>query len=172
MAVSVRFALTTLGEPISLPQDLGTHSPGGSSSEFNAYISHTGTAPITDCAWYIKLYEAGIYLGSRTAQEDFNTVIGWGDDSYPAPGGGFYLNQDFSGGFPAGSWEVFRTGYGDAVGAAIPLAIEAINLGAAVAGEIAPGGEANVRFRLDVPALFTDVGTFYIDVRFDYSSTS
>jgi hypothetical protein len=172
MTVSVRFSQSTLGEPVSLAQSLGSITPGASANVYDVYISHTGTSPITDCGIYIIPYTAGIYLGTRTAQDDFDDILVWGDVSYPALTGGLYVNQNAAGGFDVADWETFRTGHGDSLANAFPLSVNAINLGAAVAGEIASGGEAHIRIRLDVPAGCTDTGTFYFDVKLDYTATS
>lgn len=174
MTVSVRFAQTTLGEPLALPVDAEELAPGDQSSIFDFYISHTGTAKISLCKIYMLPYSSGVYHGTRTAQDDYDTVIGWGDTSYPAvSGGGFYINLNNSGGFPLADYQVFRSGCGDSLAAAIDLPAAAINLGGAVAGEIQAGGEAHVRCRLDIPAGYVgDTGVFYFDVLMYYVATS
>jgi len=174
MTVSVRFATTSLGEPLSLPQDLSEISPGGSSSVFDFYISHSGTAKISGCKFYLLPYSSGVYNGTGTAQDDYDLVIGWGDASHPAvSGGGFYINLNASGSFPLANYQVIRTGFGDTLGTAISLPASAINIGAAVAGEIQSGGEAHVRCRLDVPAAYIgSTGTFYFDLLMYYVATS
>ncbi len=172
MTVSIRFSQSTLGEPVSLAQSLGSITPGTSANVYDVYISHTGTSPITGCGIYIIPYTAGIYLGTRTAQDDIDDILAWGDASYPALTGGLYVNQNAAGGFPDASYETFRTGHGDSLANAFPLSVDAIDLGTAIAGEIAAGGEAHIRFRLDIPAAFPDTGIFYFDVKLDYTATS
>lgn len=168
MTVSVLFSETTFGTPISLPEDLGELSPGDSSDVKETYITHDGTAKIEDCKFYILPYSAGVYLGAATAQEDYDTLIGWGDAST----GGLYINMDDDGGFPPGSWQVFKTGSGDALGTAFDLPVEAISTGAAVAGEIAAGGEAHVKWRLDIPSGYGETGIGYIDTLMYFTATS
>jgi hypothetical protein len=167
MTVSVRFAQTTLGEPLSLPVDAEDLAPGDQSNVFDFYISHTGTAKISSCKLYILPYSSGVYHGTRTAQDDFDAVVGWGDASYPAvSGGGFYINFNHSGGFPL-------TDYGDSLAAAINLPAVAINIGGVVAGEIQAAGEAHIRCRIDVPAGYVgDTGVFYFDLLMYYVATS
>lgn len=173
MTVSIRYAASPGGTAYSLPESAGTLSPGDQSSVIDAYISHDGIAKITGCAIYILPYSAGIYLGAETAQDDYDLLIGWGDNSYPATSGeGLYINMNHSGGFPTGDWQVFRTGAGDSLGTAFSLPVEAISTGTAVAGEIAPAGEAHVRWRLDVPATHTATGIGYIDTLMYYSASS
>jgi hypothetical protein len=173
LSVSVRYAPTPAGSPYSLPENAGTLSPGDQSSVINTYISHDGTVKISDCAIYILPYSAGVYLGAGTAQDDYNLLIGWGDSSYPASsGGGLYVNMNHAGGFPSGDWAVFRTGVGDSIGNAITLTDTAISTGLAATGEIQAGGEAHLRWRLDVPASYTGTGIGYIDTLMYYTSTS
>ena len=173
MTTSIRYAPSPAGTPYSLPEFAGTLSPGDQSTMIDTYISHDSTTKIENCAIYILPYSAGVYLGAGTAQDDYDTIIDWGDTSYPAvSGGGLYVNMNHSGGFPAGDWEVFRTGYGDSLGNAITLPVTAISTGAAVAGEIAAGGEAHIRWRIDVPLTHTATGIGYVDTLMYYSATS
>jgi hypothetical protein len=173
LTVSIRYAPSPSGTPYSLPESVGTLSPGDQSSVVNTYISHDGSSKIEDCTIYILPYSAGVYLGAETAQDDYDLLLGWGDSSYPATsGGGLYINTDYAGGFPSSNWEVFRTGYGDSLGTAIPLPSRAISTGAAVAGEIAAAGEAHLRWRIDIPNTYTGTGIGYIDTLMYYSATS
>jgi len=174
MSVSLRFAPTSLGRPYTLPQNAGTLSPAGQSSVINTYISHDGTANITNSKFYILPYTGGVYLGATTAQDDYDSILSWGDVSYPAVlGGGLYINQNASGGFPDSSWDVFRTGHGDSLGNAITLSANAIISGSAIAGVIQPStGEAQVRWRIDIPASHSATGISYIDTTMYYEATS
>ncbi len=173
MTVSIRYSPTPAGTPYSLPESAGTLSPGDTSSVIDTYISHDGTAKIENCAIYILPYSAGVYLGAGTAQDDYDLLLGWGDVSSPATsGGGLYVNQNNTGGFPTLDWAVFLTGSGDALGTSLPLPVTAISTGAAVAGEIAAGGEAHLRWRLDVPVTHTATGIGYVDTLMYYSATS
>jgi len=173
MTVSIRISSTSFGTPYSLPEYAGTLSPGDQSSVINTYISHDGTVEITNCSFYLLPYSAGIYLGAISPQDDYDLIIGWGDNSYPAvSGGGLYINQNASGGFPSGDYEVIRTGFGDTLGTAIPLSVNSIVSGAAVAGEIASGGEAHLCWRLDPPAAYTGTGIGYVDTLMYYNATS
>ncbi len=173
MSVSIRYAPSPLGTPYSIPESFGDLSPGGTSEVINTYISHDGANKITGCSIYILPYSAGVYLGADTSQDDYDLLLGWGDTSYPATsGGGLYVNMNHIGGFPDTDSVVFKTGIGDSLGTAIDLTANSINLGAAVAGEIAAGGEAHIRWRLDVPALYAGSGIGYIDTLMYYSATS
>jgi len=173
LTVSIRYAPSPSGTPYSLPEDVGTLSPGSQSSVTDTYISHDGTVKIESCAIYILPYSAGVYLGADTAQDDYDLLLSWGDATYPATsGGGLYINMNHSGGFPTADWQVFRTGFGDSLGASIDLPATAISTGTAVAGEIAASGEAHLRWRLDVPASYTGTGIGYIDTLMYYSATS
>jgi hypothetical protein len=172
MTVSLIVATASQDSAISLPVEVGTYSPGAQSSVIDIYLRHDGTAAITNCKFYVLPY-VGVYLGTKTAQDDYDDLLSWGDDSYPAiSGGGLFINTNCSGGFPSGDYVAIRTGYGDSLGTAISLPAAAINLGTAVAGEIQPSGEAHLRFRFDIPAGETDTGTFYIDCLLSFSSSS
>ena len=173
MTVSIRYAPSPSGIPYPLPESFGTRSPGEQSDIVNTYISHDGVAKIEDCSIYILPYSAGVYLGAETSQDDYDLLLSWGDASYPATlGGVLYVNMNALGGFPDADWQVFRTGAGDSMGTAFPLPAEAITSGVAVAGEIAPLGEAHIRWRLDIPALYSGTGLGYIDTLMYYSATS
>lgn len=173
MTTSIIYSGSPGGTPYSLPESMGILSPGEQSSEVDVYISHDGAVAITNCAFYILPYSAGVYLGANSAQNDYDLIIGWGDASYPATsGGGLYVNMNHSASFPSSSWEVFYTGYGDSLANAISLPVTAISSGTAVAGQIAAGGEAHIRWRIDIPASHTDTGIGYIDNLMYYSSSS
>jgi hypothetical protein len=173
MATSIRWANTSLGDPLLLPSDFSDIAPGSDSGIVDYYISHTSTSPIYNCKFYLVPYTFGPYLGATSAQDDYDLVIGWGDDSHPATsGGGLYINTDYSNGFPTDSWKVFRSGYGDTLGNAITLPAEAINIGSPVIGQIPAAGEAHIRFRWDVPAAYASTGLIYVAVQMYYSETS
>ena len=167
MTVSVRFATTSLGDPESLPKNVGTLSPGDTSTVIDFYISHDGTAAITNCAFYVLPY-TGIYLGTESAQTDYDTVIGWGD----AATGGFYINQDYAGGFGAGNWDLIATGNGDSLANAIALSADAINIGSAIAGQIDASGEAHIEVKVVIPGTYASTGRMYLDLLMYFSATS
>lgn len=171
--VSLRIAPTASGTPFAIPEGMGTMAPGAASSALDLYISHDGVAKIEDVKLYILPYAAGVYRGTRTAQDDFDDTIDWGDTSYPAvSGGGLYLNMDHVGGFAA-DYAVFRTGYGDSLANAITLDSDSLSTGTGVDGEIPALGEAHIKLRVDIPAGYTgSAGTMYVDLLIDYTSTS
>jgi hypothetical protein len=173
MTVSIIYSASPGGTPYSLPESAGTLSPGDQSSAIETYISHDGSTKIENCSIYVLPYSAGVYLGASSAQDDYDLIIGWGDASQPATsGGGLYVNMNHSGGFPTSSWQVFYTGSGDSLANAFSLPATAISSGAAVAGEIAAGGEAHLRWRLDIPAAYGGTGIGYIDTLMYYTTTS
>ncbi len=173
MTVSIIHSRSASGYPVALPQDMGDLSPSGTSDVLDLYLSHDGAAKISNCKFYILPYSAGVYLGAGTAQDDYELVLGWGDDSQPATsGGGLYISMDHAGGFPTNSYQVFYTGSGSTLATAIQLSANAISTGAAVAGEIPPLGEAHIRLRLDVPAGYIGTGRGYVDTLMYYTSTS
>jgi hypothetical protein len=153
---------------------MGEVSPGGQTSLKEIYISHTGTQKITNCKIYIIPYSAGVYLGARTAQDDYDLIISWGDSSYPATSGeGLYINMNHSGGFPASDWQVFRTGGGDTLANAFQLPATAISSGVGSAGEIPAAGEAHIKYRVDIDAGYAGTtGLIYTDTVMYYESTS
>jgi hypothetical protein len=81
MTVSVTFSSTSGGQPESLPQYGGAVSPGQQSNVLDFYIWHDGTNYISNARFYMLPYAAGVYLGTETAQDDYDKIIGWGDDS-------------------------------------------------------------------------------------------
>lgn len=173
MSVSIRFSLTSGAEPTFLPQYAGAMADDAQSSVIDLYITHTSTAKIEDCKLYILPYSAGVYLGERSAQDDYDRVIGYGDTYYGGGAtGGLEVNMNHTGGFPAGSWQVFRTGYGDSSSNAITIPATALSVGSGADGEIDSGGEAHIQFRVSIPLGETDVGRYYVDTLMSYSLTS
>jgi hypothetical protein len=174
MTVSLNISGTSGGRPFSMPQEMATLSPGSQSPALDLYIRHTGTSKIENTKIYILPYSAGVYLGSGTAQDDFNTVIGWGDASHPATsGGGLYFNLIQDSAFPDSEWQVFRTGTGDSLANAVSLRVHSINIGSGVDGEIPALGEAHIQMRVDIPSGYSgSTGTLYVDTLFPFTSTS
>jgi len=173
MTVSVRYAPTSLGVPFSLPESMGILSPGEEGEVKDVYISHTGTNSITLCELYILPYAAGVYLGTNTAQDDYELQIEWGDAYYASSGdGGLFLNTNHVGGFPTEDWEVIRTGYGDSLGTAITLPSAALNIGSGDDGEIPAGGDAHIRWKWVIPSTYSTPGTIYWDTFLSFSATS
>ncbi len=169
MTVSMSFSTVAGagGTPISLPQSGGTISPGASSSVMDIYVYHDGANPITNVKFYMLPYSAGVYPGTRTASDDYDLVIGWGD----AATGGFYVNQNLAGGHPPGSYTVFETGVGDTLATGITLSSLAMYAGD-TSGTLEAGDYAHLKFRIDVPGAEATTGTVYFDLLFSYTATS
>jgi len=172
MTTSVKFSLSSGAQPVFLPQSVGTMSPGTQSSVLDLYITHTGTAKIENCKFYLLPYTAGVYLGTRNAQDDYDLVIGWGNAATGYSGRGLWVNMNNDGGFPTESWQVFKTNQGDTLANAIELPAAAISIGSGSAGEIPSSGEAHIRLRMDIPSDETLTGTFYVDILMYYTTTS
>lgn len=174
MTVSLNISGSSGGTPFSLPEELGTLSPGSQSAPLDLYIRHTGTSKIENTKVYILPYSAGVYLGSGTAQDDFDTVIGWGDVSGTGTSGsGLYFNLIQDASFPETEWQAFRTGHGDSLANAVSLRTHSINIGSGVDGEIPALGEAHIQVRIDIPSSYSgSTGTLYVDLLFPFTSTS
>lgn len=199
MTVSVTISTQSAGDPIEEVTDLGETAPSAASDIVNLYVRHDAAVwQITDCAFYLVRYVGSSYTGDASPDEDFSSVIGWGDTTIglnpnangvgplSSPGvtdpayGGFYLNMNhtgnISGVFPPEDWHPFRTGYGDSPENAVILSQDAINnLGSGwtpADGEIPFQGEAHVQVRWDIPVSATDAGISFIQLVMAYSYTS
>ena len=173
MTTSIRISASSLGSPYMSPKDLGTLSPGDQSSTVDTYISHSSSTDLTNCAIYLTPYAAGTYLGAASASDDFDTIIGWGDDFQPATsGGGLYVNMNHTGGFPSSDWDVFYTGHGDSSANMITISSSAISTGSGADGVIPAAGEVHLKWRLDIPATYTGTGIGYVDTVLYYVETS
>lgn len=203
MTVSVTISSTSSGNPVEEVTDFGEFGPGEASDVANLYIRHDAAVwQITDVAFYLVRYVGSQYPEDETVaagpDEDFSTVINWGDTTIglnpnangvgplSAPGitdpayGGFYLNMNHQGGvsgvLPPEDWHPFHTGYGDSPENAVILSQEAINnLGSGwtpTDGEIPFQGEAHVQVRWDIPSNAADAGISFIQLVMAYSYTS
>lgn len=199
MTVSVTISGQSASSPLAEVTDLGEFAPGNASDIVNLYIRHDAAVwQITDCAFYLVRYVGTAYTGDDSPDEDFATVIGWGDTTIaldpdangvgplPSPGvvdsnyGGFYMNMNHQGNvssvLPPEDWHPFRTGYGDSPENAVVLSQDAINnLGSGwtpTDGEIPFQGEAHIQVRWDIPVSATDAGISFVQMVMAYSYTS
>lgn len=174
MTVSVSFATSSSSDaPTSLPVYAGELSPSGSSTALDFYIQHDGTNSITDAKFYVLPYSAGVYLGTDSAQDDYDKIISWGDASGAGShsGGGVYLSMDATNSFPSSSYNQFRTGYGDTLGTAVTLDADSVDT-VTTDGTLPASAEAHIKIRVDVPSGETDSGTVYFDLLLAYTATS
>lgn len=153
MTVNIFISETANGSSLADTADLGSSSPGESSTYQDLFISHDAeVASITDCALYIYRYTGSNYEGSD-ADADITEFLGWGD----AATGGIKLVMDgweswTSGINEDGTWLTIKNGYGD-VTAPLPLLPDSIVVGSyGSIGEIPVGSIAHVQIKVDVPS--------------------
>lgn len=184
--VLVTYSSTNGGSAISSDIDGGSVGNGEVTTADTVYVRHDGDNSITSCKFYIAAINER-YLGAATADGDLSEVLGWGDGATAAAFGGFFLNLDASGGFPAGSWPSLanksvtsglktvgaacRTGVGDSASNGISLIT---NMGCSSDETIQTGTSPNVRFqcKASVPSAEDTVGLRHIKLVLSYSYTS
>jgi hypothetical protein len=174
---------TTNGGTSLTPLDLGNKANGQIAGPSTIYIRHSGSNPITQCAFYINQLSS-VYTGGATAVLDFAELKEWGDANIANDFGGIQLNQNATGSFPSSSWPtVTNKVTADGKGAVSnssqgSTSINAINLltstGASIAGEIPNGASPNVRLQLraQIPTNEAVVGIrqFELVLRFTFTS--
>jgi len=173
MSVSVNISTASLGPPVSLPVEQ-TGTPGDTLGPLSYYISHSGLDKIEGCGFYLLPYATGVYLGTKTPQDDLDEILEWGDENNAgtSPDGGLFIDMNAVGGFPGGDEILFRTGVGDSIVNAIPLSADAIITGAAFEGEIAASGEAQISLYIEIPTGEGNAGTRYVTLAMTYLATS
>lgn len=184
--VLVTFSTSNGGSAISSDVDGGSAGNGEETAADTVYIRHDGSNPITGC----KLYIASInerYSGATTADGDLLEMLGWGDKTTASAFGGFFLNLNATGSFPAGSWPtlinksvesagktvgaVCRTGVGDSASNGVSLIT---NMGCSSDETIQTGSSPDVRFqcKVSIPSAEDTVGIRHFKIVLSYSYTS
>ena len=159
--VSIIWSLTNGGPALDEPIDHGDNATVNTLGPTTLYIRHTGASPITGCQFYLAEY-SGTYSGDASATDDYNELVAWGDAAGAGTFGGFEINQNAVGDFPAASWptlanktttdllgQVIKTGFGELLANAIPLKKESYSAGG-VDEEIPIGIAPNVRVQTRV----------------------
>ena len=173
MVVSLTWSLSSGGPAAADPHDHGTIAAGGSNT-VDLYVSHNGVNKISNCAWLIQPYTGSGYTGANGQIADYNEIISWGDTYYAGGAwtgaqGGFFINQDSAGSFPASADDYFYTDHGTS-GHGVQLAGTSTIGG--VNGEIAAGDESHIKAGIYVPAGVTASGIRFVDQRLIYDYTS
>lgn len=181
MAVNIIWSLSNGGAAISDPLDHGIKGNGESTDAQIVYLEHDGSNPITNCGFYIGEY-SGTYDGDFSAPADLQELLDWGDATLEDEFGGFQINMDATGGFPAGAWptyldkqptngSAFFSGIGDGLANKILLAI---SMGLSSIGVIPAGSAPNVRFqsRVQIPTNEDVVGVREFDQKLRFTFTS
>lgn len=184
MAVNVIWSYTNGGEAISAIINHGNAANGDTTTVKEIFLRHDGSNEITNVGIYVRDY-SGTYAGDATASSDLIELLSWGDASTIDTFGGFQVNMDAVGAYPAASWPAYddkspsngfvhRTGVGDSEGNAVTLAKAAGIADPYVAGELPSGNSPNVRFkaRIQVPTAEDTAGIRQFDqvVRFAFTS--
>jgi hypothetical protein len=181
MAVDVTWSETNGGSALTSNLDHGNATNGSNSTAKTVHIRHNGNENITSAGLYIRAF-SGTYTGYSTAATDIAEMLAWGDAGTAAAFGGFQMNLDAVGGFPAGSWPtwnnkgpsngvVCRTGTADSESNAVTVPVAA---GATAAGTIQTGTSPNVRMecRFVVPSDEDTRGVRQIDQVLKFNFTS
>lgn len=179
--MSITWSATNGGAEITEEYDHGGLSNGSSTPEFELFLRHAYTNPITNVGIFIR-QSTGTYTGSHSALVDFEELVEWGNGTSAGTFGGVLFNMNATGGYPASSWPtvsdksptggfVCRTGFGDSEISAIPLVV---TTGCVSEGVIQAGASPNVRFRtkISVPSGEDTLGIreFETQVRYTYTS--
>lgn len=183
MSVSIIWSTSAGGTGISDIVDHGSAENGGQTTDQEIFIRHDGDNPITNVGFYIRKY-SGNYSGSFTPTSDLNEIISWGTENLEADFGGFMVNFNAEGGYPAEDWPVYNNKtptngfvHRDGVGDSEVNAVEIPTVtGAAVAGEIQADADTGngVRFkvRVEVPSNENEIGIRQWETVLRYSFTS
>lgn len=179
--VNLTWSTSNGGTAISGNLDHGNASNGVATTAQEVFIRHDGTNSITSCGIYIREF-SGTYSGGASAALDLAELLGWGDNSTESTYGGFEINMNATGSYPAAAWpvynskspsqgHVFRTGTGDSQANAITISTAT---GATASGEIQSGSSPNVRFqcRISVPSAEDTIGIRQFDTVLVYVYTS
>jgi hypothetical protein len=183
MVVDVTFSLTNGGAALTSDVSHGNCSNGQVLSAKEIFIRHSGSNPITGCGLYIRQY-SDTYSGDASAALDIAEILGWGDVSTVSTFGGFQINMNATGSYPAADWPTYlikttangygyvcKTGTADSEGNAVLLTT---TTGASAVGQIAAGGSPNVRFqcRIQTPTAEDTLGVRQFDQVLVYTYTS
>lgn len=184
MTVSITWALTSMGSPVTLVNHGNAANGEYTSPNQNVYIRHDGSNPITNCAFYFQQKASG-YTGSFSAAADFTEIKAWGDSSTSSGHGGVQVNMDptNSTGYNATTWNLsnttktttvaftMHTSVADTTNNAVTLK-EHMSAGMSVDGQIPNGVEARFLARFLVPTDEDTAGVRQIDQVLKYTFTS
>lgn len=179
MTVNITWSLTAGGVAITDDVDHGNGSNGQTLTAQTIFMRHDGSNPITGCALYIREY-SGTYIGGASAALDFAEILGWGDASTASAFGGFQVNMNATGSFPAAAWPAYssksptngyacRTGVADSVGTAVAVSTA---MGAAASGTINASSNVSFQCRMQFPTDEDVIGVRQIDQVLVYTYTS
>jgi len=181
MAITVTWSSTDGGSAISEPLNHGSAAAGNILTAQTIFLAHNGTSPITGCVFYIE-EKSGTYGGAATPSADLAELLGWGDDSTANGYGGYQLNMDANGSFPALSFPVFNnkqrnqsvtflTGVGDSPANGVPLPT---TMGLTNAQEIPIGTSPGISFqcRIQIPTDEGVAGIRQFDQKLRFTFTS
>lgn len=178
---NIIWSLTDGGSAITTALDHGGSSNGSETAIREIYVRHTFTNPITSAKLFIRELST-TYTGSATAPADISEVIAWGNEDTANGFGGYFVNMNAAGTYPAASWPTYlskaptsgfvcKTGVGDSELNAVLLDT---NSGCTSAGVIIAGTTPNVRFsvKIQVPDDEDTVGERQFETALVFTYTS
>jgi hypothetical protein len=176
MVVSITWSASEGGTAIPEPLDHGNIANGTQSTAQDLFVRHDGTNPITSVGYYAQAF-SGDYAGNggnASAAADFTELIGWGDNYLATDEGGFLINQNRAGAFPATDSEVHKTGTGDSASNAFTLQATSFTAASTgtTAGQLDSGDESQVNVYIAVPTTENTAGVRLFDQVLKFTFTS
>jgi len=174
------WSLTNAGPAITEEYDHGSATNGASTPSKEFYLRHTYLNPITNASLFTRLV-TGTYGGAKNAQDDYDEIVGWGDETDVDDFGGLAVNMDALGSY-ATAWPSYlvptateaymvATGRGDSE---LNARVLTTQTGCPTEGQVLNGGSPNVRFkvRFDIPNNEGVLGIRQVEqvLRYDYTS--
>ncbi len=192
--VQIIWSLENGGPSMDEPLDHGTNATQSTLDPQTIFIRHTGDNEITGAAIYMREFigstpDGATYTGDASIPtDDFNEIVGWGDETDVSFFGGFQANMDAAGDFPLTNWPdesnkisvsglgfVVSSGIADIEANAFELKKEmsGTTLGV-VDGEVPAGPAPNyrMRMRIQVPASGVTAGTRQFEHILKFTFTS
>jgi hypothetical protein len=161
------------GTALADPYDHGNIGNGSGADALDIYIYHDGSEAITNCGLYIQAYSGTSYGGGATPASDYTEILEWGSgrvasEHDASTAGGFWINANAAGTFPATDWAAHEAATGVA-GTEFDVPTSA---GVATENEIASGETATIRVKIRVPEAEDTAGTRFFDQCLKYTYTS
>lgn len=176
MVVSITWSSTEGGTAIPEPLDHGNIANGTQGTTKDLYVRHNGTNPITSVGYYMQAF-SGDYAGNggnASAAADFTELIGWGDNSVSTDLGGFFINQNRVGSYPATDFQVHKTGTGNSASNAFTLASTSFTPSSTgtTNGQLDAGDDSHVQVYIAVPSTENTAGVRLFDQVLKFTFTS
>ena len=181
--MSVSITWNQSGSPVSSVSH-GSGGNGDTLPEQEISIEHDGNNPITNCQFFLAA-KSDPYSGDFSKSQDLAKLLSWGDGNIANDFGGFQINMDAIGSFPAGKWpteadkidsgsgeyHVFYTGHGDSYSNGIVLH-QNMSGDMTQMGVIPVNAEASFKCRIQIPTSEGTIGIRQFDQRLRFTFTS